>query len=86
MLQFKANMLVIAARLSAVFIIHNDCNQNALKVTHLVNSGGSRILKRGRRIERRGTNGRIATAHGHRPRWWLPPPVWKGEAAAPYAP
>jgi len=32
-------------------------------------SGGSRIFKRGRWIERWGTNGRIATAHGHRPGW-----------------
>jgi len=32
------------------------------------------------------TNGRIANAQGHRPCWWLPPTVWKGESAAPLNP
>jgi len=38
-------------------------------------SGGSRIVKRGRLIERRGTNG-----------WRLPPLFENGKAAAPSAP
>jgi len=44
--------------------------------------GGSRIFEKGRSIERRG----IATAHGHRTCWCLPPPFEKGEAAVPQPP
>jgi len=49
-------------------------------VYHLYNaSGGSRIFKRARLIEPRGTNSRIATtAHGHRACWWLPSLFRKG--------
>jgi len=47
-------------------------------------SGGSRIFKKGRLIEQRGTNGRIATAHGHAAGY--SPSVCKGEAATPSAP
>jgi len=32
-------------------------------------------FKRGTLIERRMTNGRLATAHDHRPCWWLTPAV-----------
>jgi len=41
------------------------------------------FLKGGRLIARRVTNGRIATAHGHRLCWCLPPTVWKGRWCRP---
>jgi len=40
----------------------------------------------GGRMERRGTNGRIATAHGHRPCWLLPPSCLERGRLSPISP
>jgi len=66
--------------MAGLMVVGHTCDQ-------CVTSGGSRSFKRGRLIERRGTNGRIATAHGLWPCWWLPPPQFlNGEATAPLNP
>jgi len=45
-------------------LIHDSAHQ--ILQHSLVFNGGSRIFKRRRLIERRGTNSRIVTTHGHR--------------------